>query len=663
MALLDYLPLTEHHDIRLIDIIPGAFTDTLQIKVFHCRLEESHVPQYEALSYVWGSSDSPTTIRVQLVLAGGSANFHEFLVTQNLAVALQHLRLADSVRTVWADAICINQLDYAEKSQQVMMIGDIYRLARRVIGFLGPAQDDSDLALEILENLADMVEVDFSSGLIKSSAVGTKDSSWADMHSALPYGRREILAIYHLICRDWFGRLWIRQEIGLSGRQGTLLCGSKAISWPLMCKAIFIIQRKPSVSGVMNTTEQEDDFRRGMLQIDTVCLYSRRAFSFLNLRRQIRSSKCSDPRDRLYGVLNHLRDSGDLGIIPDYNKTASDIYTDATQRHIRHTGRLAILCQCELDDHSVRSEPLPSWVPDLAAPMDSLSVHEVGPELFELLPAFSSMNDCHLGAYGFRIGRVEHVIRIDDYCLHNVSDSTTARELRRALMELDSHIQAGNNTVYNSREKRLEAYCRSLWLNNFAERWMPAVPHESPYNDSLALVRALLDPENSTAKLPSHPNTSRCLVHVRAACTARTLYITADGHVGMGPAYVRPDDEVCHLFGSWKPMVLRPVAGQYRQVGECYLEGGMHGEVILGELPANLRSLLDPHGLRGLQRAGFVDITTGLMYKEDPRMLPFLTGLVESGLIGNSSLQSLEEAGAMDVLIKAGFKIINFELI
>ncbi|KAJ5999390.1 heterokaryon incompatibility protein-domain-containing protein [Penicillium sp. IBT 35674x] len=662
MALLNYLPLTQSHDIRLIDIIPGAFTDALQIRVFHCSLEEPHVPQYEALSYVWGSSDSPATVQVQLGLDGGGANSHEFPVTQNLAIALQHLRLPDSVRTVWADAICINQLDYAEKSQQVLMIGDIYRLARRVIGFLGPAHDESDLALDILEDLAKMVEVDFSSGLIEPSAVGTKDSSWADMHSALPYGRREILAIYHLISRTWFGRLWIRQEIGLSGRQGTLLCGSKEISWPLMCKAIFVIHRKPSLSGVMDTMEQEDDFRRDLLQIDTVCLYSRRAFSFLNLRRQIRSSECSDPRDRLYGVLNHLRDSGDLGIVPDYNKTATDIYTDATQRHIRHTGRLAILCQCELEDNTVGSEPLPSWVPDLAAPMDSLSVHEVGPELFELLPAFSSMNDRHLGAYGFRIGHVEHVVRIDDSCLHNVSGATTAQELRRALMELDSHIEAGNNAVYNSRERRLEAYCRSLWLNNFAERWMPVVPHEAPYSDSLALVRALLDPGNSTAKLPSHHNTSRCLAHVRAACTARTLYITADGHVGMGPAFVRPGDEVCHLFGSWKPMVLRPVAGQYRQVGECYLEGRMHGEVILGELPAKLRSLLDPHGLRGLQRAGFVDITTGDMYKDDPRVLPFLTGLVESGLIGNASLQSLEEAGAMDVLIKAGFNIINLEL-
>lgn len=278
MALLDYLPLTQPHDIRLIDIIPGVFTDALQIKVYHCSLKEPHVPQYEALSYVWGSSDNSATVQVQLVLAGGSANSHEFPVTQNLAVALQHLRLPDSVRTVWADAICINQLDYAEKSQQVMMIGDIHRLARRVIGFLGPAHDESDLALEILENLANMVEVDFSSGLIKPSAIGFKDSSWADMHSALPYGRREILAIYHLVCRDWFRRLWIRQEIGVSGRQGTLLCGSKEISWPQMCKAIFIIQRKPSVSGVMSTTKQEDEFRRGMLQIDTVCLYSRRAF-------------------------------------------------------------------------------------------------------------------------------------------------------------------------------------------------------------------------------------------------------------------------------------------------------------------------------------------------------------------------------------------------
>jgi hypothetical protein len=60
------------------------------------------VPEYEALSYVWGKRMKKRAIK--LIDSGAVID-----ATENLAIALTHLRSPDCVRTLWIDAICINQ--------------------------------------------------------------------------------------------------------------------------------------------------------------------------------------------------------------------------------------------------------------------------------------------------------------------------------------------------------------------------------------------------------------------------------------------------------------------------------------------------------------------------------------------------------------------------
>ncbi|EXL52361.1 hypothetical protein FOCG_08152 [Fusarium oxysporum f. sp. radicis-lycopersici 26381] len=50
---------------------------------------------------------------------------------------LLHLRREQHIRVVWADALCINQSDHAERLQQVSIMQKIYSQAFRVIGFVG----------------------------------------------------------------------------------------------------------------------------------------------------------------------------------------------------------------------------------------------------------------------------------------------------------------------------------------------------------------------------------------------------------------------------------------------------------------------------------------------------------------------------------------------
>jgi hypothetical protein len=105
-------------EIRLLLLHAGPFESQITIELVKRRLDES--PEFDALSYVWGDFDShrPHSIR---------CNGKEFTVTPNLEIALRHMRLENGIRTIWADAISINQANLAERSQQVTMMFRIYQ--------------------------------------------------------------------------------------------------------------------------------------------------------------------------------------------------------------------------------------------------------------------------------------------------------------------------------------------------------------------------------------------------------------------------------------------------------------------------------------------------------------------------------------------------------
>src|SRR5205809_6219808 len=79
---------------------------------------------YEALSYTWGNEESPENI---------SLDDGVLSVTRNLADALFFLRRKNSTRTLWIDALCINQADLVEKGRQVRNMHRIYEHADQVV--------------------------------------------------------------------------------------------------------------------------------------------------------------------------------------------------------------------------------------------------------------------------------------------------------------------------------------------------------------------------------------------------------------------------------------------------------------------------------------------------------------------------------------------------
>jgi hypothetical protein len=76
-------------------------------------------------------------------------------VPASAAEALQRIcsNGGEQERLIWIDAICINQMDMAERAQQVAFMGDIYRLSFDNHIYLGEDDGTFGSALQTFHNL------------------------------------------------------------------------------------------------------------------------------------------------------------------------------------------------------------------------------------------------------------------------------------------------------------------------------------------------------------------------------------------------------------------------------------------------------------------------------------------------------------------------------
>lgn len=123
-AKYNYEPLVGPAQIRLLYLKPG--TGEIQFTLQPANLDQD--PEYEAISYCWGPLTNTRTVR---------CDDRTLEVTENLFTALERLRLLDRPRTLWADAICIDQGNGPEKSSQIKLMSQIYSKPTRVIIWLG----------------------------------------------------------------------------------------------------------------------------------------------------------------------------------------------------------------------------------------------------------------------------------------------------------------------------------------------------------------------------------------------------------------------------------------------------------------------------------------------------------------------------------------------
>ncbi|KAK9417998.1 putative Heterokaryon incompatibility protein-domain-containing protein [Seiridium unicorne] len=146
-----YRPFPDTDYIRLLTLESGAYDDDIVVHISRVPFDPACPPQYEALSYVWGSEENKKTVFV------GNRGRSRVTVTRNLDVALRHLRYDHKEpRVMWIDAICIDQKNDQEKGPQVARMGQVFKCAARVLVWLGPEQNHSDLAMQLISAKLDI---------------------------------------------------------------------------------------------------------------------------------------------------------------------------------------------------------------------------------------------------------------------------------------------------------------------------------------------------------------------------------------------------------------------------------------------------------------------------------------------------------------------------
>ena len=213
-----HCPLRKRGDIRLLTIQGGKAGQRIGCTLSTYPLRSlTDLPMYEALSYHWGDPGNSVTIDIY-----ASESFPKVLpVTPNLHSALERLRLPDEPRVLWIDAICINQGDTSERNQQVSYMAEVYQKADHVCIWLGPADAQSDMALDFISRVINLNDFD----RLVTDTTAARD--WA--------------ALTSLMKRKWFNRRWVIQEIALA-REATLYCGGADVKWSDFAVAVSLFE-------------------------------------------------------------------------------------------------------------------------------------------------------------------------------------------------------------------------------------------------------------------------------------------------------------------------------------------------------------------------------------------------------------------------------------
>lgn len=190
---------------------------------------------YEALSYTWRSSD-PEEDAIVENRSEEHPTISSLRLGGNLACAMRHLRYTHEARTLWIDAICIDQSNLEEREKQVARMSSIYKNASRVVVWLGTGSEESDLAMCKLAHLGRQVTLTKDNWLI--CPPDAEEPYWCESACEVPYSEEVWTAIENLLERSWFSRIWIIQEIQLARCGAVVQCGRQHTQWSHFRSAI-----------------------------------------------------------------------------------------------------------------------------------------------------------------------------------------------------------------------------------------------------------------------------------------------------------------------------------------------------------------------------------------------------------------------------------------
>jgi hypothetical protein len=551
------------NEIRLLRILPET-TSIVKCEVFHTSLDNAR--SYIAISYTWGDAEDTRTI----MLDG-----HEFVVTESLQLALQRLRSRDYTVIVWADAVCINQGNINERNHQVQLMTSIYSKAYTMAIWLGQEANDSNLAMELLSEIVKVEDSATMRDIIQS-----------------PTRRSQFEALVALFSRDYWKRLWVVQEIE-NARDITVYCGPGALSWETYTVASrLLLKHEPDLIRAFPSTTLA---LSGYTWVQVLVVFGPgrlrsmkrsdgtfpRLFDALIYHRE---KGCSDPKDKIYGILGILSPREKSQFPVDYNISTRDVYINVVDYLLTTTRRLDVICASlhfPIYQSSIR---LPSWVPDWS---QNPQVDPMGHRCRSFCA--SATTDAKFSFSGRRSKLQIAAIPIDTIfqCGTPLGPPISTDSILMAFFQWRCILisRFGYDVPWH------EAFCRTLCLDQTRDRWASAEWMEWMYHAFGTLLREQLPELKLDDQLKYHAEHSTPMStglreqlfsdYIERAMAGRRFFISRGDLLCLGSGVAWPGDIICVPLGCSTPIVLREHSqGCYTYIGDIYVDGYMYGRAV-----------------------------------------------------------------------------------
>lgn len=577
-----YKPLDSNRsEIRLVTLNPGNFADDIRCSLSTVSLDDGI--SYEALSYVWGDPGSTR----QIVIDGLPAR-----VTDSLETALRYLRNVSRPRVLWIDAICINQKDIPERNIQVIHMGGVYKLASRVIAWLGEEDTYSNLACDTFESLPADAKMHWDPRKNDTLEETLLDSD----HK---------VAMQSLFDRPWWYRVWTVQE-SILGQDLFFVCGHREMSANMLgalsksygqhsrtCCREFLWNQDVdgALPKIMDILATLSNWRR----------VSRR--EIVILLAKFRSRHCTDPRDKVYGLLGLcVGDERNL-VVPDYSMPVSLVYEHVALKIIESSRSLEVFSQVfPRSFKSTELEPsnLPSWVPNwtieaVSHQLKALMIRQERNSMYNASSrTFASVRYVDQGKVslkGIFIGAVMALSTPQTSPFHLNMDQ---HEKWREIAGIDTLPQRLYDTETST--TYYDAYWQTLCASILPSRSsLHDIDHEFRTSDNtprswhdawwdwVSKFNADNDRIDSVSSEYTGSEIAVFNAYVSASTMLRKLFMSEDEEwLGLAPMDAEVGDIIAVLEGGPVPYILRPrigaEAGCYELIGDAYVHGLMDGE-------------------------------------------------------------------------------------
>ena len=540
---------------------------------------------FNALSYVWGDTNDTASIIVNQVVVEVPKSLAQFLQSFRHHTAYHTQLLGQTPLPIWADAICINQRDLLERSQQVRMMGEIYSTATNVIIWLGDATEYVDYAFDLMNSTT------FRERL-KSLAVS--DRRPVDEEIMV-----EVIFKQDLCKRKWWQRLWVRQEFVLATKEPLFCCGSKIISWSHLLSCFL---KFPRSWDYPDCEDQWEDCRKKVISslkendpkvgIHPIALHRIResfrkkgALPFCDLFQYLlQNSAATDPRDFIYGLLGLLDQHDRDQIKLDYGLKPMEIYQQVGYLlWTQHTKRTLAELLPMLRFHGV-DNGFPSWVPDIASqPIRGWKDHRAIQARKPWRKATSlKLTQDVLVLRGISFDVVDNVIETPN-------DFTDIEEIAPFLRDVEGHILRATERSIPPHHPLRPFYClkhEETVVQTFTKsaidtsELFPGIEDEKVW--AILMGRETLSPEMVVLIGDGTHNHlfARLSTMLRGKLLGRKVFTSKAGFAGIGVPQVEVGDIITFIFGCTAPLILRRYSERYRIVGSAYVSGIMDPDLL-----------------------------------------------------------------------------------